>query len=582
MKRILLLILSLLLIFSLAACGIPTTDPVATDAPVPDATTEDGDKQLGADAKPVQPTWVQQQEARYVPISEVGEYNTDIITDDILQDCTLTPVDKAALPYWTGCILENKISVNYRRPQEWADYTAGPWHFNEEEIRYLSENGFNCVRALYSLSFLSNPEDVYSINLSELEQLDELIAWCAKYNVHLILSQTGLPGKWGSWGDGWRDDFEMWDNEENVRVNMELFTSPDMQKTYTAYYDMLAKRYENIGNGILSFELAVEAAVPDGDERLYTDVLAPVAETIWSHNQERIVIVNDVWRAVPEQLAKIGCCISMHNHIFTLDPDSLEGSGLGEYQIKWSMQYLPHVMNETSAPLKLRAENEFSAGTLTICYAYSSNSPRVMADGLVIHPSEHSESEAERAAISVEIPTGTKELSVDVPWQTGFLGFRLTQDGKPDIALATHGLYANVTWEPEDMPTLLIRDDMSVEDISDPKIELNAAYFQKQYLQPFIDCAREHGVSFLMTEIGTDGAVNLSPAEYVDYEEEWLSALKNNGIGWMYNASHSILAPENLMGLNAENSRFTEFSDVPNMYSYQVNNVVMDMLKRYQ
>lgn len=198
---------------------------------------------------------MQAQEARYVPINEVGTYNPEIITPELLKACQLPELDKSRLPYWTGYILENKISVNCGRDSEWERYTAGNWYWNEQEIKYLKDNGFNCVRALYSLSFLSDPDDIYSINVSELEQLDELISWCIKYNVHLMIAQTGLPGKWNLDENGWHESFDYWNTQENVGGNPELFTSQEMQKAYTAYYDMLAKRYQDIPNGILSFDL---------------------------------------------------------------------------------------------------------------------------------------------------------------------------------------------------------------------------------------------------------------------------------------------------------------------------------------
>ncbi|MCM1257907.1 MAG: cellulase family glycosylhydrolase [Roseburia sp.] len=214
----------------------------------------------------VSKTKIQAQEPRYVPIDEIETYNPEIITQELLDACQLPELDKAGLPYWTGCILENKISVNYGRDSEWDSYTAGNWYWNEQEIKYLADNGFNCVRAVYSLSFLSDPEDMYSINVSELEQVDELISWCIKYNVHLILAQTGLPGKWNLDGDGWREDFDYWNTQENVGGNPELFVSQEVQKAYRAYYDMLAKRYQDIPNGVLSFELATEGTLPDGTE----------------------------------------------------------------------------------------------------------------------------------------------------------------------------------------------------------------------------------------------------------------------------------------------------------------------------
>lgn len=111
---------------------------------------------------------------------------------------------------------------------------------------------------------------------------------------------------------------------------------------------------------------------------------------------------------------------------------------------------------------------------------------------------------------------------------------------------------------------------------------MNKDDFVNAYIKDSMDCAAEYGVSFIATEIGSDNATALSPEEYVAYHEMILQAYKEHEIGWMYNCVHNILAPESLMWLNKENSKFTNFSKIPDMYGYQVNNTVMDMLKRFQ
>lgn len=335
-------------------------------------------------ARKVEKTAIQAQEPRYVPIDEVGSFNSKIITPELMKSCTLPNLDKSALPYWTGVISENKISVNFHT-EGWDEYTAGDTYWNEQELQYLADNGFNCIRVCYSLSYLSNPENVNLINVSELEQLDELISWCMKHNLHLIFSQTGLPGKWGSWGANWYPDYEYWNTQENVVNNTELYTSEKMQKTYKAYYDMLARRYKDIPNGVLSFELAVESTVPDNDMDLQTRVLGPVAETIWSYTPDRIVIVNDLQHTVPKKLAEMGCCISLHNHIYSINGRPIKDMFGVSYDPHWPMQYLPSmVLNDQTSPLIIQAEEKFSKGEFKIYAQYRNGWPVVLIDGKVV------------------------------------------------------------------------------------------------------------------------------------------------------------------------------------------------------
>lgn len=527
---------------------------------------------------PVSKTAVQAQAARYAPIEEVGVYNSEIITPELLAGCQLPALDKAALPYWTGCILENKISVNYNPDSAWEEYTAGSWYWNEQEIKYLAENGFNCVRALYSLSFLSNPDDVYSINVSQLEQLDELIAWCIQYNVHLILSQTGLPGKWNLDNGIWHDDYEYWSTQENVGGNPELFASPEMQQVYTAYYDMLARRYQNIPNGVLSFELATEMTLPDTETptALQAEVLGPVAQTIWSYSPDRIVIVNGVWGNVPQEMAALGCCIADHFHLYAVGEAELY-SLPADYERHWPFPYLPSLVDETSGTMVLASENGFSAGELTISYSYYNRRPKIAADGQILFEPDEDEPVYDSGTVCAAVPAGTRQLTIELQGEMGLNWVSLTQEGQDTLLLPA----SPTNDRPMPVPSLLVGDDGSLYYADGTPVDIRSDDITSWFLQDYLDCAAENGVSFLATEVGTD-TLYLSPEEYIAYHEVLLQAYKDHGIGWMYNCIHNILAPKELMWLNSENSRFTDFSNVPALYRYQVNNQVMELLKRFQ
>jgi hypothetical protein len=521
-------------------------------------------------------TEVQSQPIQYIPIEQVGSYNTSIITEELLNNCTLTDVDKSNLPYWTGYILENKISVNYGR-DGWDEYTGGNWYYNEEEIKYLSENGFNCVRAVYSFSFLSNPQDVYSINMSELEQLDELISWCIKYNIHLIISQAGLPGKWASFGVDWQENTDACFSDELVGGNPELFTSSEMQDIYTVYFDMLAKRYKDIPNGMLSFELATENNVPDGNIDLQAKVLTPVAQTIWQYTPDRIVIVDDVFGQVPKKLAEIGCCISLHNHVYTVSDQNVPSDSA--YETHWPMQYIANYVDKNSDSLILSSKNGFTAGKLYIYYEWYNRLPQILADGNVIYQPEQGDPVYETGTFTIDFPAGTKQLEVKNTDEMYFLAIDLIQEGRDTLSLAGSRLSTNLTGN---MPSLMINDDLTIEDISENPIILDDVYFTKVILQPFIDTAKENDVSFLMTEVGTD-TQSLSPDEYIDYEETWLKALKDNHISWMYNCVHNFFAPKEWMWHNGspDGIPFTNFSQWKDT-CYWINDDIANMLIKYQ
>lgn len=236
MRRTVPALLVFFMLLPLSACGMP-----ADNSGIPAQSASLGEESIETK---IEKSAVQTQEPWYLPIDEVGTYNSEIITSEIKDGCTLGEISADALPYWSGLILENKIFTSTEPDEYWDAYTPGSRYWTEAQIRFQAEQGFNCARVLYSFSFLSNPEDIYSINMAELEQLDEVLSWCMKYNVHMMLSVVGLPGMAGHSRE-----------EEDVVYNDALFFDEAMQEVFQSYWLMLAHRYADIPSGALSFEL---------------------------------------------------------------------------------------------------------------------------------------------------------------------------------------------------------------------------------------------------------------------------------------------------------------------------------------
>ncbi len=511
-------------------------------------------------------TEVQKKSPKYVPIQDVGTYNTEIISEELLNSYQLPEASKNNVPYWTGFILENKISVNYGNSL-WSNYTAGNDYFVEDEIRFFHENGFNSARVVYSLSYFSNPDDITQINLSELEQLDELIAWGLKYNIHIMISITGLPGKW----------YTSWD-EEGVQSNDAIFTDEVMQTNFHSYWKMLSQRYAQIPSNALSFELLAEPRVNNGDLDLYAKVLTPIVQDLWQDNPNRIIIVNDVWKQIPEQLAAIGCDISLHTHIYTVSEERLDDWGI-QFDATWPMQYLPGTWNTETGNLILESDEGFSEGEITIYYDYYTTAAKILADDAIIYQPKKEEFLNNKPKTVAVIPSGTKKITVIPQDNAAFVAVKIDQKDKKAIVIPTHSLYG-VYVPNELLPTIKINADGSLKNMDQTEKKLDSEYFETAYLKEFIACSEKYGVSFLMTEVGTD-TLDLNPDQYIAYHSEWLKALKINHISWMYNCTHNVLAPEPLMWLNEKNSMFTEFADT-DIPKYKENVRVIEMLKSFE
>lgn len=64
----------------------------------------------------------------------------------------------------------------------------------EADIRKIAEEGFNSVRVPINARFLTGSIESTDFVPERVELLDQLVAWCRKYNVYVILDLHGAPG----------------------------------------------------------------------------------------------------------------------------------------------------------------------------------------------------------------------------------------------------------------------------------------------------------------------------------------------------------------------------------------------------
>ncbi|MHC4912035.1 MAG: cellulase family glycosylhydrolase, partial [Planctomycetota bacterium] len=99
--------------------------------------------------------------------------------------------------------------------QFWLEFRKH--YITEADIKRISELGFNSVRpALNSRRFLTEGEDASYVD-EGFELLDNLIEWCSKYDIYVIIDMHGAPG--GQTGtnidDSPRDQPELFIDEKN-------------------------------------------------------------------------------------------------------------------------------------------------------------------------------------------------------------------------------------------------------------------------------------------------------------------------------------------------------------------------------
>ncbi len=524
-----------------------------------------------ATAEKYEASAIQSQEPRYVPIAEVGTYNKDIVTDELIANVDLPEAGNGKAPVWNGYILENKIWVNFEN-EAWQKYTPGERYYNKFEIDHIAELGFNCIRIVYGLSYLSDPDDVYSINVSELEQLDELLSWCLENNLHLMISITGMPGKWNT-------SIE----EEAVDKNPEIFLNPEMEKAYTAYMEMFAMRYADIPNNALSFELLAEPIDIDTsndddieDMAVYEAVMAKVAQAMWEYNSGRLLIAMDLNKKVPTKLAEIGCALSLHNHVYGVNPENMKNFyGIDMPKTYWPMPFVPLNMYDGQA-VHLYSEEGFAGATVSLTYSYFNTEPELYADGVLI-PWENATGQHlvyETGELHVQVPDGAKELEIVIREELGISLIDVIQSEKTARMV---WLYIDGEKIDFDIEYTITEEGEAVAANEQTAQLGNWQFMYDHSIAKFVECAEKYGVSFIMTEIGTD-TQSLSVEDYIAYHTEWLEMLKEHDIGWMYNCIHNILAPPDIMCQGqAQGFTVTPIEGTP----YFENREITDMLVSY-
>jgi len=238
----------------------------------------------------------------YVALADAGTYDRSIITGELLNAPSELPeVTQAKLPSeWRGAGISARKGVA-------ADYV----HFSESDVRFLAENGFNFTRLFFgfeTLRYPDYPDDPRMVNKYELRELDQLLAWCLKYDVHLQIAMNSYLGI---------------DGTAYIQSDM-IMPQSDAEWALTRdYWEMLAKRYAGIPSKYLTFDLCNEVQ-PHHDStflRWSADHLQTLISSVKTADPSRVLLYsfpgnpNIDW---VDAIGKLGLAIGCHPY----KPDS--------------------------------------------------------------------------------------------------------------------------------------------------------------------------------------------------------------------------------------------------------------------
>ena len=200
-------------------------------------------------------------EAVYISAGDAGGYDKSIITDELLAapGDLPTPTRELLPAEWKGAGMSAR-----------KDGERPCIDFQESDVQFLSDNGFNFTRVFFGFSTLrypDYPEDTTLVNENELRDLDQLIAWGIEYDVHIQLSMTDKP-------DG-EETFDCGDAEWDA-----LF----------AYWEMLARRYADIPSKYLSFDLDSEIEPSEESFDRAVAQMERIANGVWAISPERVLL----------------------------------------------------------------------------------------------------------------------------------------------------------------------------------------------------------------------------------------------------------------------------------------------------
>lgn len=510
----------------------------------------------------------------YITLEKAAEgFDNSVITQELIDNVDLPDATVSDIPYWTGFTLENKIFTSNSRDERWSILPDGPngvryWY--EGQIVLIAQEGFNCARCCYALSYLGSPDNPLDISENALAELDALISWGLKYNVHIMLTITGNPDMWNA------------GNEENVSAANVIQDDPYYNELYYKYMTMLVARYKDIPAKAFSIELLAEPTCSDWDSRheVYARALLPTIEEIHRIDPDRILIAQDVSGELSDELAQAGCVLSIHPHLHSFNENRLREQYGFTGSIEYPVTFLPKYWYDYNGTLTFHKDSTFNGCTLKIHYEYYPDGISVTADGVTIYKDDTGASENSFGVKEITIPDGTTEISI-TPLGNEFVcaGIEMLHDGHCTV------FPVGVNREAQDyssgiskfaLPTITLDDNYKVLDNDLYGAEYTSEMFYANVVAYSESIAEKYGVGFILTEICGDNEYPLE--EYLAFEEIEVGYLREHKIPWMWNCMENVIGPKARMWpTNLEHQlRETSYKDI------YIDDAVMDFIKSIQ
>jgi hypothetical protein len=165
------------------------------------------------------------------------------------------------LPRWRGFNLLEKFQLgNGRKP------------FVEQDFALISRLGFNFVRLPMDYRFWIKDGDWESFDESTLKEIDQAVEWGKKYGIHVCINFHRAPGY----------------TVAQPPERLDLWKDPEAQRVCALHWRTFARRYKDIPNDRLSFNLFNEPAKIEVG--LFVPVIKKMVEAIRAEDPNRLII----------------------------------------------------------------------------------------------------------------------------------------------------------------------------------------------------------------------------------------------------------------------------------------------------
>lgn len=459
----------------------------------------------------------------YAALSDVGTYDKSIITDALLDAPTSLPeVTQAEFPsQWKGAgISARKSSVEEYRP------------YSESDIRFLNENGFNFTRLFLSFETLRYPDlskDPQMVNLDELRELDQLLAWCMEYGVHLQIAMNCYLNTDGS------------DKQQGK--------PPDTEAEWALakdYWAMLARRYAGIPSQYLTFDLNNEGQPYKGDNGSFTVAkkgVTSIINAVRAEDPGRVLLYstpdsrNLQW---VEYLASLNVGVGCHVYapVCVAMVGIREISSNSQAKMIWPMPHFP-ISKASIGQATISFTGEVDDSTLSFFVEKSGKDAvvTISGDGKKVKTIELNGTPDKLGDcyynnyFTAQIPAGIEKIQVKVERSSvRFATFVLERNGVKTVMVPS-GAYG-----PEDRadpPSIIVKGDGTYANSLNTWCDEDWIY--ENHVKPSLEIAQKYGVGFMINEFGlAAGGVNWPIETVVAFHETYLKMLEKYDLSWCY------------------------------------------------